>query len=68
MTNLYKKYNVSQLSHGIKSIYRGKLYLQHTDRGKNFLQLLFLKIFESFRLGQRKLEMFFGWYESSLLL
>ena len=68
MTNLYKKYNVSPLSHGIKSIYRGKLYLQHTDRGKNFLQLLFLKIFESFRLGQRKLEMFFGWYESSLLL
>ena len=67
MTNLYKKYNLLQLSHGIRN-YRGKLYLQYTDSGKKFLQLLFLKIFESFCLGQRKLEMFFGWYESSLLL
>ena len=71
--NLSKKRNgfwvhgFFQLSHGTKNIHRSKLHSQHTHWRKTFLQLLLFKVCcESFRFGQiKKLEMYFGLYESS---
>ena len=52
-------------SYGTKNIHRSKLHLQHTNWSKNFLQLLFLKVCESFKFGQiKKLEVYFGLFES----
>ena len=48
------KNNVFQSSHGIRNIHRSKLHLQHTHCGKLFLQLLLLKVCESFQFGQSR--------------
>ena len=41
------------------------MHLQHTNWSKNFLQLLLLKVCESFKFGQiKKLEVYFGLFES----
>ena len=51
--NLYKlKNTVFQLSHGIKSIHRCKLYQWYTHSGKTFLQLLLLKVCKTFLCKQ----------------
>ena len=57
-----------QLSHGIKMIYRSKLYQKHAQWGKDFSQLLYIKRFASRLFSDRvkKLVVYFGLYESSL--
>ena len=63
--NFFKN-NVFQLSHGIKNIEASCIYTQWS---KFFLQLLLLKVCESFRLGQlKKPEVHFGLYESTFTL
>ena len=58
--------NVFQLSHGTKSIHQSKLHLYYTHWRKTFLQLLLLKVCESFIFRQiKKGEVYFGLYESS---
>ena len=61
----FRKNNVFQLSHGTKNIHQSKLHLQHTLWRKSFLQLLLLKVCESFRFGNiKKLEVHFCLHES----
>ena len=64
----FRKNNISQLSHGTKNIHRSKLHLEQTHQRKHFLQQLLLKVCESFRFGQiKKLELYFGLYESAFI-
>ena len=61
------KYDVSQLSHGVKNIHRNKLYQQQMRWRESFLQLLLLKVSESFILRQSKnILLYFGVNQSPL--
>ena len=63
---LLEKITSPKLSHGTKNIHRSKLHLKHTQWRKKILQLMLLNVCESFRFRQiKKLEVYFGLYESS---
>ena len=59
-TNIYNnaitftKNNDFKLSNGTKHVHQSKLYLEHAHWRKGFLQLLLLKVCESFLLRQSK--------------
>ena len=64
MISMLKKY-FFQLSHGIWNVHWTKLHQWYTHLGKNFCQLLLLKVCETFEMFSdrvKKLRLYFGLY------